>query len=726
MNATSTTQPGLRAPDQACPAQAAAPRESARPCGVMAAPQRAARTSAPQAVQEAMQETMQKALQEAPRTAAPMAAAPAAAQAAVQMATQTATQMAMRQQQLQQVAAELKAELFGIDEVIDRVINAVRAWWVLPQLITRPAIVCLWGLTGTGKTQLVRRLAQKLGFYDRFVQVQMDGFSHGASHRSAGSIAAMLARSGIAEGEPGVLLLDEFQRYRTIDSKRRDIKVARYQDVWTLLSDGRLAPMLSFIDDLEFTAAQMQFDAAKKAADDSSAAPAAARQPFQLDAWDAQDLKTTLKLSEPLTAIMAWTPEQVQARLQAFRSESERWETDYSRLLIFITGNLDEMYDDMAERVQDCDTDADVFHAMSRKLSVIDVKKALGKRFRPEQVARLGNHHVIYPSLNRAAYQRLIAHTAQGYVDQVQARCGLRFDIAQPVLDAIYDNAVYPAQGTRPVFSTVHAVLGSPLVDAALWALERGAPAGASLPITLGSQGGQPALALQWQAQQHSLPVPLELGALRQRASPDFRALLAVHEAGHGLVFALLLGQAPQEVRINVASFEGGYNSYVPRQAWSRRMWLNRICTTLAGRAAETLVFGPDAVTTGAEQDYENATQDAARAMRHFGFGARTSRTDVSSQKDEDLNTDIAPTNTQIEALLTAELARAQALLQEHRAAFCALVEHLLAHGNVPAADFARITGLNAPPAPPQGGLLEPWHQQWQSFAQASAQPACA
>jgi ATP-dependent Clp protease ATP-binding subunit ClpA len=60
-----------------------------------------------------------------------------------------------------QIAVELKAELLGIDATIDRVIESMRAWYVLPQIIRRPVIICHWGLTGTGKTQLTRRLAQK-------------------------------------------------------------------------------------------------------------------------------------------------------------------------------------------------------------------------------------------------------------------------------------------------------------------------------------------------------------------------------------------------------------------------------------------------------------------------------------------------------------------------------------------------------------------------------------
>jgi hypothetical protein len=63
----------------------------------------------------------------------------------------TPRQLAQRQQVLAEVAAQLKTELFGIDDIIDRVIDAVRAWYVLPPLITRPVIVC-WV------------------FYDRFIK----------------------------------------------------------------------------------------------------------------------------------------------------------------------------------------------------------------------------------------------------------------------------------------------------------------------------------------------------------------------------------------------------------------------------------------------------------------------------------------------------------------------------------------------------------------------------
>lgn len=631
-----------------------------------------------------------------------------------------------RQAQLAAIAAELKAELFGIDEVIDRVIDAVRAWYVLPEIITRPVIVCLWGLTGTGKTQLTRLLARKLGFYDRFVEVQMDGFSNGSGWLGADSISGMLGESGIAEGQPGILLLDEFQRYRTVDAKGADMKVERYQDVWALLSDGRLSPALAFLNRLEFRLAVAEFDAAQRAQDseeDSEGQNKPAKPPrFQLDAWDARELKRALKLSEPLMQIMAWPLAEVQARVQAFQRDAGRWETDYSRLLVFVTGNLDEMYEHIAQSVEDCDTDADVFHAMTRQLSVIDVKKALSRRFRPEQVARLGNQHIIYPSLSRAAYQRLIASAADTYAREVHERSGVRLRVLPEVLEEIHRNAVFPAQGTRPVFSSVHAILGSTLVNAALWALAQGVPPDEELPVALGDDRRH--LRVQWQGAHCALPVSFELHGLRQRASADYRALLAVHEAGHGLVYALLMGRAPQEVRINVASFNGGYVRVHEEKAWSRRMWRDDICVSLAGRAAEHLVFGPDACTTGAEHDLRRATADALRYVRHFGFGTRLARTDVSNSEDDNLNTDVAPSNVEAEALLQAEMARASALLQTHAAALRQLVVRLLADGHVPAADFAAVTGLPVRAPAGQGapqdepGHPEPWLARWQAWAQ--------
>ncbi len=624
-------------------------------------------------------------------------------------------QLAQRNALLQAVAAQLKSELFGIDAIIDRVIDSVRAWYVMPELVARPVIVCLWGLTGTGKTQLVRRLAQLLGFYDRFVEVQMDGFSNGASWRGAHSISGMLAQSGVREGEPGILVLDEFQRFRTIDDKRGELRVERYQDVWALLSDGRLPPSLSLLGDIESSMAEAAFDAERAdAADAADASNTKLR--YKLRSWEAQELQRNLKLDAPLMEIMAWTPDQIQERLRAFREQGQQnWETDYSRLLIFVCGNLDEAYEDLATSVEDCDSEADTFHLLTGQLSVIDVKQALNRRFKPEQVARLGNEHVIYPSLSRRAYEQLIEQGCARYARETAARCGLHFDLAVSVREQIYANGVFPAQGTRPLFSSIHAILGAGLAKAALWALECGAEPGDCVGLTADGRS----LIASWRGRSHTIAAPFEINRLRQRSNADFRALLAVHEAGHGLVHALLFGRAPREIKIHVASFEGGYNVYSSRKVWSRRNLLDSICTSLAGRAAELLVFGPDLSSSGAESDLRKATETAARMLRHLGHGPRIARSDVSVDSEDNVCTDVETTNAPIQALLQTEHARATQLLGNHRGALLAVVDELLEKGQVTPLRFGTITGLHLDRTE---DALDPYAQALAAFRSGSQQ----
>ncbi len=611
-----------------------------------------------------------------------------------------------RNLQLNRIANELKQELFGIDPIIERVIESVRAWYVMPHIICRPVIVCLWGLTGTGKTQLTRRLAQKLDFYDRFVEVQMDGFNHGNSWRSMDSISAMLGESGIEEGRPGILMLDEFQRFRTVSPNGEDIGVKRYQDVWQLLSDGKLPPSLSFLQQLETTLAYSEWEAANAQDDldetaaksseavDHNQTSAKKKRRFQLSPYEAGELKRALKLADSLQSIMTWTPNQLQQKVQAFRASSDSWETDYSRLLIIVAGNLDEMYSELATRVADCDTDADLFHQFSKELSVIDVKKALKKRFRPEQISRLGNSHIIYPSMNQESYTRLIRSTCANYVNEMQASTGFTYSLDESVIQGIYANGVFPAQGTRPVFSSVHSILSAPLVNAALWATDHQLAIGSTIEVLLDVDAQQ--LTLEHQSGQRiNISISLEIEQIRKKTSSDFRALLAVHEAGHGLVYSVLFKQAPQEMKINVASFEGGYNSYTRIKAESRQNILDRICVSLAGRAAETMVFGADACSSGSFYDFKQATNAAAQFVRHDGFAGQYSHVDISTNAQDDISTNIAPTNDKIELVLAEQMQRCQALLNENKSKFQSIVKLLIEQGQISPQQMAQILGVS-------------------------------
>ena len=94
-------------------------------------------------------------------------------------------------------------------------------------------------------------------------------------------------------------------------------------------------------------------------------------------------------------------------------------------------------------------------------------------------------------------------------------------------------------------------------------------------------------------------------------------------------------------------------------------------------------MFGEMACTTGAEQDYKQVTAEAARFIRHHGFGTRLARTDVTMEMEDHLNTDVGPSNAAIEELLQAQYQRASTLLRQHQGALNRLVDALMDHGMI-------------------------------------------
>ncbi|MBX9832150.1 MAG: peptidase M41, partial [Burkholderiaceae bacterium] len=200
-----------------------------------------------------------------------------------------------------------------------------------------------------------------------------------------------------------------------------------------------------------------------------------------------------------------------------------------------------------------------------------------------------------------------------------------------------------------------------------------------------------------------------------------------------GLAYCVLFGHAPQEVKINIASFEGGYNSFSSLKATTRQNALDMMCVGLAGRVAEELVFGEMACTTGAEQDFKQVTAEAARYIRHHGFGARLARTDVTMEMDNHVNTDVGPSNEAIEALMQQQYQRAQTLLQDHREALGRTVDALLEHGTIAPLEMVALLkdcgiALAAPSGaagtlPDEGLVLEPFGAKLSAFrARASAE----
>jgi len=606
---------------------------------------------------------------------------------------------------LKEVAAILKTEFFGLDDTIDRIINSVTTWYTFPELLTRPVIVNVWGLTGVGKTHLIRRLSELLGFKDKFMEVQMDGIATSSSYFSK-TLASLLGESTIAQGEPGIVLLDEFQRYRTIDSQGLEVKLERFQDVWMLLSDGKFAADISMFRELEMILASALFseeeDAVKgknkkvtkvtigddgKVVDNDDDDEPVEKSKFKIYPYEAKRIKDKLKLTEPISEIMLWDSQKLYRVVAEAMKSSVGSQLDYTKCLIFISGNLDEAYTS-AQLVDDCDTDADVFFQQTKRVNVMDIKASLKKRFKPEQISRFGNTHIIYPSINRRAYEQIIRRACNEYVTGMNRLTGIEFKLDSNAEAVIYNNSVYPTQGTRPVLSSVQSIFGDSLAQIAAWAIKTELT---SISLDIDSERS----VMIGDAGDHKLEIPVNLDVdfEKKATSKEFTLAVAVHEAAHSIVYAVLFNRSPLEVKINTASYKGGY--MVPEledEGETKVSLLNTITVLLAGRAAEELVFGEDKTSTGAVEDLFKATQVASNYNRLYGFGGKLARELKPSpgytptSVEPTLRTDAA-----IEGLLQKSYEEATRLLIAFKPQLIRVVEKLLEKNTLSGEEFREL-----------------------------------
>lgn len=107
-------------------------------------------------------------------------------------------------------------------------------------------------------------------------------------------------------------------------------------------------------------------------------------------------------------------------------------------------------------------------------------------------------------------------------------------------------------------------------------------------------------------------------------ATEDERRAIAVHEAGHALVSHALLPEN-RLARVSILPAgrgAAGYNLCVPveRVMVGKRDLECQICALLAGRAAEQVAFGEDALSAGASTDIARATELAASMVAELGM----------------------------------------------------------------------------------------------------------
>ena len=85
----------------------------------------------------------------------------------------SAETIAAKQTLLHNARQILKNEFIGINAVIDSVIDSLATWFLFPEIQERPLVINLWGMTGVGKTALVKRLSSLLNYDKKLFRFDM-------------------------------------------------------------------------------------------------------------------------------------------------------------------------------------------------------------------------------------------------------------------------------------------------------------------------------------------------------------------------------------------------------------------------------------------------------------------------------------------------------------------------------------------------------------------------
>lgn len=583
-----------------------------------------------------------------------------------------------KMQRLEDCKTYLKQEFIGIDNIIDQLMEYSRVWYLMPELLTRPVIINLWGMTGVGKTDLVRKMVKFLDFQEKFTEIELSNSDQSSYDKS---VAEILSKNDINGAEPAIVLFDEIQRFNTIDANGAPVPQTKFMDFWELLSDGRLSRKSK--NELEETLMNYLFrkretDRLRKQNPDQDYGYGS------LGYWEARDLKKHLGLTQNLEDLAELEEAQIVELILSSRKQKAIYEpVDYSRLLIIISGNLDEAYT-MAGQTSEADVDADIFSAFTRKITFVDIKNALSRKFRPEQVARFGNIHLIYNSLHKADFEKLIAKEIEKRIADVAAKYCITLTVYPAIYALIYRNGVFPVQGVRPVFSSVTDILDAHLSKFLFEAIMNDEK---SISIDYDEDGRQIVATIGGTT--HSIPFVGRIDSIRQSNRKDAVASISVHECGHAVAYMCLTGLVPLQLKSKIASSHAGGFTFPHQMYETKESLLNKVKIYLAGGLAEELVFGKESASTGRSADRESATAIILDYLRIYGFDEKFQATYNIEYYPHRMN--YAATDEVAEALMKQLAAETLQLLEANKKLLLALSVALAAGGSMEPSDVLTI-----------------------------------
>jgi cell division protease FtsH len=427
-----------------------------------------------------------------------------------------------KQKYLKEIGENLKKRFHGIDTIIDKIIDQIETWYLFDDLLYRPTVINLFGLTATGKSTLVKDLVKSLNMYEKFIDIDLGkSFNYTKStmfFRDEGPITSRIYNTLKDTDEKGILLIDEIQ-------KMKDQNASVFNEIWGLLSDGKIGSghvainkVDALIDMLEseitnyqdaitefeymrnsnnpdpnsFNYSEMKikgwnpitqpipyskkyyinnylssitlenFEDLRPLFDYHNFSLNKTGYPFGFDnilkkMYENNKITLNKILELPnfafIKPLIKIAQNYKKYLIDKYNKVSSKDPLVFSKLLIFITGNVNDLYLDS----KNINISADELHQKTMKLTTDDLKNELLKIFKPEEVSRFGGNFIIFPSLSSEAFRSIIIDKLEQIEKDVKNISNIKVKlITDKYLDYLERASIVASLGARPVISRIY------------------------------------------------------------------------------------------------------------------------------------------------------------------------------------------------------------------------------------------------------------------------------
>lgn len=545
----------------------------------------------------------------------------------------------------------LKQEFIGLDAVIDELIRNVEPWYLMCEEQVRPSVINLWGMTGVGKTSLIKRLFELLELSNILYRFDVGEYTSG-SNTSDLKYEISEDLEDISN-KPCAFIFDEFQLARTISSSGEEMDKNKLRIIWDMLDTGIIEVLNNTWQAKSISSLILKLEYCFKHGliiDDgkilNSHKVFANVFSDQLNSGEESSFLSKLKISiekdekeietngieyipkyyidilKGCEKELWFTQEQViehfkkldQDQLlkeleRIYKKSFASKECNFNKSIIFIIGNLDEAY--KIQNIINPDIDADYFHDYCKKITITDIKESLQKRFRSEQIARLGNNHIIYPSFSSNDYRNII----ELELSKINIK-NHDLEFTENLKELIYKESVFPTQGVRPVLTTLNSLIRTYIPRIIISLYENSISEESKITWDYSLDNTEFVINVEKYAFKY--PIVAKMENLRKSTKDESQMLTAVHESGHAITSALIAGLYPEYVYSRTASSAEGFCYTKSPDIETKEYLINQISVLLGGLAAEKLVF--NTITIGSNSDLAKATSTALKIIKEYGM----------------------------------------------------------------------------------------------------------